>query len=164
MEETHNGFNIKTQGITQLQPSLEPIRSVIKWIRVTRTARSAYEINCEEHGLRKKVWSLDTPTLRNSTDKLLNCAIRYGEAAEGNDIDAINEVLSSLIVNDILAIYASTIACEFAFSASRRVLDEKRSHLTPQSIEMCVCKKKGWNQAKKRTQGLREEDKDEDHP
>ncbi|KMS98802.1 hypothetical protein BVRB_3g068770 [Beta vulgaris subsp. vulgaris] len=32
---------------------------------------------CEEFGLPKKVWSLDTPTRWNSTYKLLNDAIRY---------------------------------------------------------------------------------------
>ncbi|KAL2931322.1 putative AC9 transposase, partial [Bienertia sinuspersici] len=41
------------------------------------------------------------------------------------------------IAKDILAISASTIASESAFSAGRRVFDEKRSRLTPQSIEMC---------------------------
>ncbi|KAL2938657.1 Zinc finger BED domain-containing protein RICESLEEPER 2 [Bienertia sinuspersici] len=35
------------------------------------------------------------------------------------------------IVKDILAIPASTIASKSAFTASRRDLDEKRSHLTP---------------------------------
>ncbi|KAL2922100.1 putative AC transposase, partial [Bienertia sinuspersici] len=49
------------------------------------------------------------------------------------------------IVKDILAIPASTIASESAFSAGRRVLDEKRSRLSSESIEMCVCKK-DWDQ------------------
>ncbi|KAL2923520.1 putative AC9 transposase [Bienertia sinuspersici] len=58
------------------------------------------------------------------------------------------------IAKDILAIPASTIASESAFSASRRVLDEKRSRLSSESIEMCVCKK-DWDQAEKRIQGLK---------
>ncbi|KAL2930648.1 putative AC transposase, partial [Bienertia sinuspersici] len=41
------------------------------------------------------------------------------------------------IAKDILAIPASTIASESAFSAGRRVLDEKRSRLSSESIEMC---------------------------
>ncbi|KAL2938013.1 putative AC transposase [Bienertia sinuspersici] len=45
------------------------------------------------------------------------------------------------IVKGILAILASTIASESAFSACRRVLDEKRSRLAPQIIGMCVHKK-----------------------
>ncbi|KAL2941044.1 putative AC transposase [Bienertia sinuspersici] len=67
------------------------------------------------------------------------------------------------IAKDILAIPASTIASESAFSAGRRVLDEKRSRLSSESIEMCVCKK-DWDQAEKRTQGLKEEDEEEDDP
>ncbi|KAL2896370.1 putative AC transposase, partial [Bienertia sinuspersici] len=49
------------------------------------------------------------------------------------------------IAKGILAILAPTIAYESAFSAGRRVLDEKKSRLAPQSIEMCVCKK-DWDQ------------------
>ncbi|KAL2939021.1 putative AC9 transposase, partial [Bienertia sinuspersici] len=41
------------------------------------------------------------------------------------------------IAKDILAIPASTIASKSAFSAGRRVLDEKRSRLSSESIEMC---------------------------
>ena len=70
----------------------------------------------------------------------------------------------SRIAKDILAIPASTIASESAFSAGRRVLDEKRSRLSPANIEMCVCKK-DWDQAQKRTQGiLEEDDEDSDDP
>ncbi|KAL2893047.1 putative AC9 transposase [Bienertia sinuspersici] len=58
---------------------------------------------------------------------------------------------------------ASIIASESAFSVGRRVLDEKRSRLSSESIEMCVCKK-DWDQAEKRTQGLKEEEEDEDDP
>ena len=67
------------------------------------------------------------------------------------------------IAKDVLAIPASTVASESAFSAGRRVLDEKRSRLSTKSIEMCVCKK-DWDQAEKRTQGLKEDEEDEDDP
>ncbi|KAL2937404.1 putative AC transposase [Bienertia sinuspersici] len=67
------------------------------------------------------------------------------------------------IAKDILVIPASTIASKSAFSAGRRVLDEKRSRPSSKSIEMCVCKK-DWDQAEKRTQGLKEEEEDEDDP
>ncbi|KAL2922304.1 putative AC9 transposase, partial [Bienertia sinuspersici] len=67
------------------------------------------------------------------------------------------------IAKDILAIPASTIASESAFGAGRRGLDEKRSHLSSKSIKMCVCKK-DWDQGKKRTQGLKDEEEDEDDP
>ncbi|KAL2934524.1 putative AC9 transposase [Bienertia sinuspersici] len=49
-------------------------------------------------------------------------------------------IILARIANDILIIPTLTIASEAAFSASRRVLDEKRSYLAPQSIEMCVYK------------------------
>ena len=68
------------------------------------------------------------------------------------------------IAKDILANPASTIASESTFSAGRRVLDEKRSRLAPDTIQMCVCKK-DWDQADKRTQGLRNDnDQDADDP
>ncbi|KAL2927688.1 Zinc finger BED domain-containing protein RICESLEEPER 3, partial [Bienertia sinuspersici] len=41
------------------------------------------------------------------------------------------------IAQDILGIPTSTVTSESTFSVGRRVLDEKRCHLTPQSIEMC---------------------------
>ena len=65
------------------------------------------------------------------------------------------------IAKDILAIPASTIASKSAFNAGRRVLDKKRYRLGPNTIQMCVCKK-DWDQAKKRTQGLRNDDDQDD--
>lgn len=67
------------------------------------------------------------------------------------------------IAKDILAVPASSVASESAFSAGRRVLDEKRSRLTPESIQICVCKK-DWDQAERRTQGLKQDEDDEDDP
>ena len=52
------------------------------------------------------------------------------------------------IAKNILAISASIIASESVFSAGRRILDEKRSRLTPESIKLCVLKK-DWDQAEK---------------
>ena len=45
------------------------------------------------------------------------------------------------IAKDILANPASMIASESGFSAGRRVLDKKRSRLTPHTIKICVCRK-----------------------
>ncbi|KAL2935269.1 Zinc finger BED domain-containing protein RICESLEEPER 3, partial [Bienertia sinuspersici] len=56
---------------------MEPIRNVVKWIRITCSAKRAYKKKCEERELRKKVWSWDAPTQWNSTYKLLNDAIKY---------------------------------------------------------------------------------------
>ena len=68
------------------------------------------------------------------------------------------------IVKDVLVVPASTIASESAFSAGRRVLDEKRSSLAPDVVKICVCKK-DWDQAEKRQQGKKEDDSDgEDDP
>jgi hypothetical protein len=67
-------------------------------------------------------------------------------------------VLSKL-AKDILVVPASTIASESAFSAGRRVLDEKRSSLAPDVVKICVCKK-DWDQADKRQQGMKEDDSD----
>ena len=68
------------------------------------------------------------------------------------------------IARDILAISTSTVASESAFRAGRRVLDDKRSHRVPESIEICACKK-DWDQADCRTQGLKKnDDQDDDDP
>ena len=61
------------------------------------------------------------------------------------------------IARDILVVPASTIASESAFSAGRRVLDEKRSSLSPDVVKILVCKK-DWDQAAKRQQGRKEDD------
>ncbi|KAL2930923.1 putative AC transposase [Bienertia sinuspersici] len=62
------------------------------------------------------------------------------------------------IAKDILAIPTSTIASESAFSAGRSVLDEKRSRLSSESIEMCVCKK-DWDQARREHKDLKKKRK-----
>ena len=61
------------------------------------------------------------------------------------------------IAKDILAVLASTVTSESAFSAGRRILDEKRSRLVPESIKLCVLKK-DWDQAEKRCQGFQQDD------
>ena len=45
------------------------------------------------------------------------------------------------IASDILVVPASTIASEPAFSAGRIVLDEKRSSLAPDFVEILVYRK-----------------------
>ncbi|KAL2893416.1 putative AC9 transposase [Bienertia sinuspersici] len=67
------------EGITQLQPLLELVRSVIIWIRVMRTAKRSFKAKCDEYGLRKNVINLDTPARWSSTYKLLHDANRYRE-------------------------------------------------------------------------------------
>ena len=64
------------------------------------------------------------------------------------------------IARDIFVVPASTIASESAFSAGRRVLDEKRSSLSPDVVKICVCKK-DWDQAEKRQQGNKKDDEDD---
>ena len=65
------------------------------------------------------------------------------------------------IARDILVVPASTIAFESAFSAGRRVLDEKRSSLAPDVVKICVCKK-DWDQTQKRQQGMKEDESDDE--
>ena len=47
-------------------------------------------------------------------------------------------VLASM-ARDILSVQASTVASESAFSESGRVLSIRRTRLTPESLEMCIC-------------------------
>ncbi|KAH9622697.1 hypothetical protein KSS87_018283 [Heliosperma pusillum] len=65
----------------------------------------------------------------------------------------------SKVARDVLVVPASTVASESAFSAARRVLDEKRSSLDSRTVKMCVCKK-DWDQAQKRMQGIKDEEED----
>ncbi|KAL2898518.1 putative AC transposase [Bienertia sinuspersici] len=74
-------------GLGELRPLLEPIRGVIRWIRVARSAKRISKLKCGEYGLRKKVISLDTPTRWNSRYKLLHNAIAYRDVL----IDMYNE-------------------------------------------------------------------------
>ncbi|KAL2942301.1 putative AC transposase [Bienertia sinuspersici] len=56
----------------------------------------------------------------------------------GSSSSSSSNIVLARIAKDILAILASIIASESAFSAGRRVLDEKRSRLSSESIDMCV--------------------------
>ena len=68
------------------------------------------------------------------------------------------------IARDVLVVPASTIASESAFSAGKRVLDEQRGRLDPESLKMIICKR-DWDRAKNRIQGREyQEDDDEDDP
>nr|GEX48216.1 zinc finger BED domain-containing protein RICESLEEPER 3 [Tanacetum cinerariifolium] len=49
-------------------------------------------------------------------------------------------VLSRMTM-DILSVQATSIASEFAFSTSGRVLSIRKTRLTPASLEMCMCLK-----------------------
>nr|GEY61968.1 zinc finger BED domain-containing protein RICESLEEPER 2 [Tanacetum cinerariifolium] len=49
-------------------------------------------------------------------------------------------VLSRMAM-DILSVQATSVASEFAFATSRRVLSIRRTRLTPASLEMCMCLK-----------------------
>ncbi|GJZ50000.1 putative AC transposase [Tanacetum coccineum] len=47
----------------------------------------------------------------------------------------------SAMARDLLAVQASTVASESAFSTSGRIISERRSRLTPESVEVWVCLK-----------------------
>ncbi|GKA97663.1 zinc finger BED domain-containing protein RICESLEEPER 2 [Tanacetum coccineum] len=49
-------------------------------------------------------------------------------------------VLSRMAM-DILSVQASSVASESAFSTSGRLLTIRRTRLTPESLEMCMCLK-----------------------
>ncbi|KAL2923512.1 putative AC transposase [Bienertia sinuspersici] len=86
------------EGLGELRPLLEPIKCVIRWIRVVRSAKRAFKLMCEEYGLRKKVISLDTPTRWNSTYKLLHNAIAYRDVL--SDMYNKSRVDGRFITND----------------------------------------------------------------
>ncbi|KAL2935106.1 putative AC transposase [Bienertia sinuspersici] len=65
------------EGFDELKTLLKPIRGIIRWIRVARSAKRISKLKCEEYGLRKKVISLDIQNRWNSTYKLLHDGIRY---------------------------------------------------------------------------------------
>ena len=45
------------------------------------------------------------------------------------------------MARDLLTVQASTVASESAFSVSGRVISQRRSRLSPESVEMCICLK-----------------------
>nr|GEU65705.1 zinc finger BED domain-containing protein RICESLEEPER 2 [Tanacetum cinerariifolium] len=47
----------------------------------------------------------------------------------------------SCMTMDTLSVQATSVAFEFAFSTSGRVLSIRRTRLTPASLEMCMCLK-----------------------
>nr|GEY24864.1 zinc finger BED domain-containing protein RICESLEEPER 2 [Tanacetum cinerariifolium] len=49
-------------------------------------------------------------------------------------------VLSRMAM-DLISVQATSVASEFAFSTSRRVLSIRRTRLTPASLKMCMCLK-----------------------
>ncbi|KAL2893947.1 putative AC9 transposase [Bienertia sinuspersici] len=89
----------------------------------------------------------DVPYYVNNCKRILEILCEdYGAVIQPQPVESSRNNSSKFpvlarIAKDILAIPASTIASESAFSVGRRVLDEKRSRLSSKSIEMCVCKK-----------------------
>lgn len=65
------------------------------------------------------------------------------------------------MARDIFAIQVSSVASERAFSASGRVLDDRRTRLKPETLEMCVCFK-DWLDAQNRSQDRSYETQDDD--
>ena len=47
--------------------------------------------------------------------------------------------IMSSIARDLLAVSMSTVASESAFSVDRHVLDEKRSKMMSETVEMLLC-------------------------
>lgn len=47
----------------------------------------------------------------------------------------------SAMARDLLAVQASTVASESAFSTSGRLISDRRTRLTPEAVEVCVCLK-----------------------
>jgi len=45
------------------------------------------------------------------------------------------------MARDLLTVQASTVASESAFSVSGRVISQRRSRLSPESVECCICLK-----------------------
>jgi len=65
----------------------------------------------------------------------------------------------SAMARDCLSVQASSVASERAFSASKRVLDEKRTNLRSDTLKMCVCFK-DWMDADERRQGMDSSDEE----
>jgi hypothetical protein len=61
------------------------------------------------------------------------------------------------MARDVLTTLVSTVASESAFSAGGRVLDEKRTRLTPKNLEALMCVK-DWDDAYYRAQSFVDED------
>ncbi|GKA91594.1 histone H2B.3-like protein, partial [Tanacetum coccineum] len=73
-------------------------------------------------------------------------AFKLWETAKKDIIDGFRDYkygvsILSAMARDLLAVQASTVASESAFSTSGRIISERRSRLTPESVKVCVCLK-----------------------
>ncbi|GJZ25237.1 putative AC transposase [Tanacetum coccineum] len=81
-----------------------------------------------------------------SRTTLRSDAFKLWETAKKDIIDGFRDYkygvsILSAMARDLLAVQASTVASESAFSTSGRIISERRSRLTPESVEVCVCLK-----------------------
>ena len=71
-------INLSDQkGIFQITQLLEPIKKIVKYLRIVNTLQFMYKKLCKDSGLKPKKWDIDFPTIWSSTYKLLNEAIKY---------------------------------------------------------------------------------------
>lgn len=52
-----------------------------------------------------------------------------------------NYLVFDLKARDLLTVQASTVAAEYVFSLSGRIISERRTRLSDESVEVCVCLK-----------------------
>nr|GEV46778.1 zinc finger BED domain-containing protein RICESLEEPER 2-like [Tanacetum cinerariifolium] len=75
--------------------------------------------------------------------------MKYGNpttqsTSEGSSSKKSNELMFSVLSRmtiDVLSVQATSVAFEFAFSTTGRVLSIRRTKLTPSSLKMCMCLK-----------------------
>ncbi|KAK2639824.1 hypothetical protein Ddye_027619, partial [Dipteronia dyeriana] len=118
-------------GLKQVSNQIDRIRDAISWICSSNPRFSEFKRHCKLNGLKPRRFQTDMPWKTYT--------YRY-------------PVLSHL-ARDVLVIPVSTVSSEQAFSTSGRIMESKRSCLSPEMVEVLTCLR-GWEHAKKRLQNL----------
>ena len=166
MTATAENLNIDMQlSITDAKKMLEKVFSLYEVKYSTGQKEQGTSSSTTSSGPKGSSWSFlkkKEKTAGSSSTQASTELVKYFEANFVIDDDKL-DILQwwksktdrfptlSIIARDILTTPVSTVASEQAFSASNRILDEKRSRMHPDILEGLMCVK-DWEDARRRKQ------------
>ena len=166
MTATAENLNIDMQlSITDAKKMLEKVFSLYEVKYRTGQKEQGTSSSTTSSGPKGSSWSFlkkKEKTAGSSSTQASTELVKYFEANFVIDDDKL-DILQwwksktdrfptlSIIARDILTTPVSTVASEQAFSASNRILDEKRSRMHPDILEGLMCVK-DWEDARRRKQ------------
>ncbi|XP_071681604.1 uncharacterized protein [Lolium perenne] len=139
--QTRIGFNSDNEN---LKPHLKKLRIAISFMNSSNGRLSEYQTYCTAWG-------------SGELAKYLNCDIvPHGDSEDFNILQwwnahKITYPVLSILAKDVLSVPVSTVSSESAFSLAGRILDERRTSLTPDMVRTLMTVKDG-ELAKRRAQ------------